>query len=457
MYTVVNDVHSQLNPTLVDQILEPGSLESVREAIRTARRDGKTISVAGGRHAMGGQQFGAGNVLVDMTARNRVLHFNPTRGLVEVEAGIQWPELMEFLAKTPWGIAQKQTGADRLSVGGAVSANAHGRGLRWPPLVGDVEAFMLLDARAELHRGSRQENRELFSLAIGGYGLFGVITSVTLRLRPRQKVERLVELGCIDDLVPAFERRIKDGFLYGDFQFATNPDSPDFLRRGVFSCYRPVAPQVPLTEEPKELSESDWQSLIYLAHADKTRAFERYTAFYLETSGQVYWADTHQLGVYLDDYHSALDRRLGSHCPATEVITEVYVPRAALAEFLAEVRQDFRSNGVDLIYGTIRLIEPDRETFLAWARQDYACIVFNLHTVHSPAGMAHSAAAFRRLIDMAIRRDGSYYLTYHRHATREQVEACYPQFSEFLRRKREYDPDETFQSEWYRHHRCIFS
>ena len=58
---------------------------------------------------------------------------------------------------------------------------------------------------------------------------------------------------------------------------------------------------------------------------------------------------------------------------------------------------------------------------------------------------------------MAIARGGSYFLTYHRFARREQVEACYPQMPEFLRRKRERDPGEVFQSDWYRHYREMFA
>jgi len=56
-----------------------------------------------------------------------------------------------------------------------------------------------------------------------------------------------------------------------------------------------------------------------------------------------------------------------------------------------------------------------------------------------------------------LRSRGSYYLTYHRWATRRQVEACYPQFVDFLRLKRKYDPDERFQSDWYRHYRAMFA
>ena len=82
---------------------------------------------------MGAQQFGTGAVLVDTTRLNRVLSFDPKEGIVEVEAGIQWPELIEYLLTVQkgrsrqWGIVQKQTGADRLSIGGAVAANVHAR------------------------------------------------------------------------------------------------------------------------------------------------------------------------------------------------------------------------------------------------------------------------------------------------------------------------------------------
>ncbi len=53
-------------------------------------------------------------------------------------------------------------------------------------------------------------------------------------------------------------------------------------------------------------------------------------------------------------------------------------------------------------------------------------------------------------------RGGSYFLTYHKYARRDQIEACHPRFASFLRRKREIDPDERFQSDWYRHHRSLF-
>jgi hypothetical protein len=49
------------------------------------------------------------------------------------------------------------------------------------------------------------------------------------------------------------------------------------------------------------------------------------------------------------------------------------------------------------------------------------------------------------------------YLTYHRDATRRQVETCYPQFAEFLRLKKKYDPQERFQSNWYRDYKSMFA
>lgn len=461
--TLVDDVHSQSNATRVRRVERPSSTADVQAIVRRARAEGVGVSIAGGRHAMGGQQFGEDTVLLDLNNMRRILAFNAERGLVEVEAGIQWPELVRSLVamragrERQWGIRQKQTGADRLSIGGALAANVHGRGLTMRPFIEDVEAFTLIGADGELRRCGRSEHAELFRLAIGGYGLFGVVASVTLRLAPRTKVRRVVEMIEIGDLIPAFERRIADGYLYGDFQFAIDPEGDDFLSRGVFSCYHPVPAETPMPEAWRELSREDWRELLYLAHTDKRRATDAYAAHYLATSGQVYWSDTHQFSTYVDGYHEEIDRRTGAPAKGTELITELYVPREALPSFMADAASDFRRHGVDVVYGTVRLIERDDESYLAWAQQSYACVIYNLHVDHTAEGREHAASAFRRLIDMATSYGGSYYLTYHRFASRAQVEACYPQFEEFLRLKREYDPEERFQSEWYRHYARVFS
>jgi FAD/FMN-containing dehydrogenase len=321
------------------------------------------------------------------------------------------------------------------------------------PFIADVDSFMLIGADGVLRRCSRTENRELFRLTIGGYALFGFIATVTLRLVRRRRLRRDVAVITTERLMEAFDQRIRAGHLYGDFQFAIDPRSPDFLHRGILSTYAPVSERRGAPEAGLTLTAAQWRQLLLLAHVDKTRAFELYAAHYIASSGQEYWSDEHQLSVYLDDYHTAVDARLATHgydAAGTEMITELYLPPERLDVFLSAVRDDFRRQDVDVIYGTIRLIERDDESFLPWARQRSACVIFNLHTSHTPDGLARSAETFRGLIDHAIAAGGSFYLTYHRYARGDQLLACYPELPEMLRLKRAYDPDEKFQSEWYR-------
>ena len=456
---LVNDVQSRLNATYVDRLVKVRSLSELESAIRQAAESGKSVSICGGWHAMDGQQFLTHGVLLDTTNLRRALHFDASRGTIEVEAGVQWPQLLRYLLarqrepQRTWTFAQKQTGANRFCLGGALGSNIHSRGLTMKPFISDVESFTLVDASGTPRKCSRTENRDLFRLAIGGYGLFGVVYSVTLRLVPRKKLRRVVEFLDVNEIMPAFARRIRDGFLYGDFQFAIDPASQDFLRRGIFSCYQPMPLDTPIAPRNK-LSTRAWLDLVYGAHVQPTRAFEEYARYYRTTSGNIYWSDLHQFSGYLDDFHDEVDRRMRAEQRGSEIITEIYVPRPLLPEFMAEARDDFRRNKVTVIYGTVRLIERDEESFLAWAHEPYACVIFNVHTVHTPQGIQHSAEAFRRLIDLAAQRRGRYYLTYHKFASRRQLDTCYPEFREFLAQKRKFDPQDILQSNWYRHYRA---
>jgi len=457
---LVNDVHSALNSTRVAALIQPASVDELRRGVLDVAAAGRSLSICGHRHAMGGQQFLTDQTLLDMRGLCDVASMDLDAGTITARAGISWPALIDaYLSiqrerrpgeEPRWGIAQKQTGADHLSLGGALSANAHGRGLRMKPLVGDVESFTLMNARGELVQCSRSINAELFRAVIGGYGLFGPIVDVTLRLARRVKMRRVVRVIDIEDAVNAAERRINDGCLYGDFQFDVDPASPEFLTKGVFACYQPVADDTPLPPAKRELSRDAWTELLYLAHVDKRRGFERYAQHYLSTDGQIYWSDLHQLAVYTDGYHEELDRRLKAACRGSEMITELFVPPDRLVDFLRAAARMLHAAEAQVIYGTIRLIRPDDETMLPWARFLYTGVIFNLHVDHSPEGIRLAAACFRSLIDLALDRGGSFFPTYHRYATRSQLLAAFPRLHEFLVLKRAHDPGDVFSSDWSR-------
>ena len=101
---------------------------------------------------MGGKQFATDSICIDARSLDRVISFDQEHGLIEAEAGIQWPKLIHTYldAQTgranQWGIAQKQTGADIFTLGGSLSSKMHRRGLAMKPLISNVESFTLINA-----------------------------------------------------------------------------------------------------------------------------------------------------------------------------------------------------------------------------------------------------------------------------------------------------------------------
>ncbi|HEY9786092.1 MAG TPA: FAD-binding oxidoreductase [Candidatus Obscuribacterales bacterium] len=453
----VNDVHSKLNRTLQKEVVRVRSEEQVKNLLRCLPKD-ETVSICGAKHAMGGQQFLSGGILFDTGHYRRIIDFCPTSGLIEVESGILWADLVPAInalssGKKRWCIVQKPTGADDISVGGSLAANIHGRVLNRKPFVSDIDSLRIIMADGSTLNASRHQNSQLFKLAIGGYGLFGFVSAVTFRLMPVKNFCRSVELMTADALIDRFHQHIKEGAEYGDFQFEIDSSSDHFLTGGILSVYKPTAKDCDGDGKTKRLTPSEWSELISLAHNDKSQAFRKYSRHYLATDGQVYSSDDFQLTTYLAGYHESLHNLKGKGAErSSEMITELYVPRKRLPEFLINAAEALRKQKADVVYGTVRLIERDDETFLPWARQAYACVIFNLHVDHNHSSIERCKRAFRTLIDLALALDGSYYLTYHRYATKDQVLTAYPQMPEFFKEKARFDPDLRFQSEWYKHH-----
>lgn len=133
------------------------------------------------------------------------------------------------------------------------------------------------------------------------------------------------------------------------------------------------------------------------------------------------------------------------------------LPPDKLDAFLAEAQRRCDEWRMGLTRIELRRTLQEDDSFLRWARRDYAAVT--LHLAQPPVlGVAVRATQLRRsLIDAAIAQGGSFAVSCTPEATRAQAEACYPQLPQFLAEKRRMDPCERVVTPWYRHYQRLFS
>jgi hypothetical protein len=157
----------------------------------------------------------------------------------------------------------------------------------------------------------------------------------------------------------------------------------------------------------------------------------------------------------------SLSRAVNEAGPLEEVSSarplRLLLPPERLESFLAEARGRCAEWRMPLAGVEARRTLPENDSFLRWARRDYAAVA--LHFAETPVlGAAVRATQLRReLIDAAIANGGSFPVSSTPEATREQAEACYPQLAQFLAEKRRVDPCERIVNPWYLHYRRLFS
>jgi len=465
-WILVNDVRGELNPTLQQDIRLPSSLDAVRESVIEARGRHAAVSISGGRHALGGQQFGTDTILLDTTRLNQVLAFDPASGLIQVEAGIRWSDLLDYLERTQaghsrrWTIRQKQSGGEDFTVGGSLSANIHGRGFFQPPMIQDVESFTLVDADGAIRLCSRHENSDLFGLVVGGYGLFGVVVSVSLRLQP----ELVLVAGCRDlavaDIGTALAEARQSNCVLSEYALPTDPTREDGFREGVWITWtasneKNAGPVLSQFVRPKDTVE--WRQWMRLAHESPAEAYRLKRERLMSLQGVRVRSGALHRSPQVPHYHKELDRQIGASGAGSDMLAELCVPEDRLPAFLDDVRQSCLDAGRTPLSCSVRFVDADDESFLRWAKAPFACVLLDFHLVRANDDPERLQQLIQRLIDHALQAGGTFALSMHRWATAEQIEGAFPEFVDFLKKKQAFDPLEVFQSSWYRHQKNLFS
>lgn len=443
------DDASRLNQTDVAQIVTLADVagdtfaaqRELAALIVKARREGLRISIAGARHTMGGHTIYPGGIALDMRGFN-AMQLDDS-GILRVGAGAMWSEVIEYLDPRGFSVAIMQSN-NAFTVGGSVSANCHGWQHNRPPIASTVEAFLLLKADGTTVRCSREKNAELFSLALGGYGLFGVILEVELRVVPneRYRVDRHVMPA---DAFPAQFASIAVGAADAAMAFGRLSVAADaFLEHAITSVFvRDPAGDgaLPPLHEPglRSLTRTVFRGSVGSEYGKKLR-WELEKTFGQHLAGRHF--SRNQLLNEPVDYLSRSDA-------TTDIVHEYFVPPEQFTSFLEQLRRIIPEHGGDLLNATVRHVLADDDTFLRYADRELLAIVMLFSQERTPEGEVAMEAMTRDLIDASLACEGRYYLPYRLHAMPEQFHAAYPQARAFFELKRKHDPDEIFQNRFY--------
>ena len=159
------------------------SIGQIAGVLAEAEARGETVALRGAGCSYGDASLNAGQTVLDCTALNRILAWDPVSGVVIAEPGVTIAQLWQRLLPDGWWPAVVP-GTSAVTLGGAAAMNVHGKNNWRVGSFGDsVLAFDLLLATGETLTCSRDQHADIFSGAIGGMGLLGCFTSVTLRAR----------------------------------------------------------------------------------------------------------------------------------------------------------------------------------------------------------------------------------------------------------------------------------
>lgn len=433
----------------------PTSVEALQHLVQTAACEGKKISIVGAGKSQGGQTMcsSPASYRVSLQCLNELLSFDFVKKQVTVQAGMTWNQLQKFIA--PYGLAVKtmQSYSD-FSIGGSLGVNVHGQDFRFAPLIQTVESFKIILASGQMVTVSRHENQELFGLAIGGYGLFGIITQVTLNLTDDILMARRTVSMDTGDLANYVLSQVKNNpnieFFSARFSLGSGMD---LFKKALVVTYEKTS-----VSNPKLLAFKPVSFGGKVLDATLSNAFTAMTKwqaikalrFYFE---KLYFSQPKLIS--RNNFMSFALKGLPQDTPQERyILQEYFIPYNRLNQFIDKLRAIINKYNVNILNMTARHIQQDTESMLSFASQEACALVLYVCMPNKDWSYQATIGWTHELIDAALANNGTFYLPYHTIATQRQLKTAYPNFKKFVALKKHYDPQEMFSNMLYECYAC---
>lgn len=429
----VNDV-TAINPIQVGRVIQPQTMEEIITAIKNTEGP---ISIGGGRFSMGGQIGYENSLHIDMRKFNKVLHLDTVNKQVTVQAGIVWRDLQRVIDPHDLSIKIMQTYAN-FTVGGSVSVNCHGRYIGHGPIVSSVLELTLVTASGEVIVASRNENRDVFAAAIGGYGGIGVIADVTLQLADNVKVERQttqLQADLYNDFFNNTIRADKDViFQNGDLY----PPHFDIINSVAWKkTDKPLTDEVRVTPEGEEY----WleKQVMKVVSSGRVGKWMRRNIVdpYIYSDEMVVWRNR-------EASYDVAELEPESREEDTYVLQEYFIPVNNIKSFIPKMKAVYEKYDVNVINVSLRHAYADEETYLSWAAEEVFAFVIYYKQGTDQEAREQVRQWTVEMTDAILSEKGRWYLPYQPHASVEQFKKGYVHADKYFEVKNRLDSAHRF-------------
>jgi FAD/FMN-containing dehydrogenase len=303
-----------------------------------------------------------------------------------------------------------------------------------------VRSATILLADGQLVTCSPSQDAELFSLAMGGYGLFGVLLEMEVAMAPNVSLEPRFATMPANLFAKAFTAAVHEPevvMAYGRLSVAREAFLADAAMVSFQRLAEPARPLAKITDPLAGLSRR-----IY-------RAQEGSDAW-----KQARWFAETRLEPMLDPRRTTRNALLSTPVSAlaetrtdrVDILHEYFLPPDALAGFITDCRRIIPRASAELLNVTLRYIAADRTSVMAFAPADRIAAVMSFSQSATAEADARMKPITQALIDQALAHGGSFYLPYRLHARRDQLDRAYPNLQRFTLAKRRLDPKGMFRN-----------
>jgi FAD/FMN-containing dehydrogenase len=200
----------------VGYVYRPSTMDGLRAVMAQARQHGVSLGLRGAGYSYGDAPLNAERMLLDLSRMTRILEWHPGEGVITVEPGVTIEQLWRYVLGDGWW-PPVVPGTMFPTIGGCLGMNVHGKNNWSRGTIGDnTLAFEALLPTGELINCSPSQNRELFYAMIGGLGLLGCFTRITLQMQPLHSGDLTVRSLTEPNIHALVERMeaLKDGSEY---------------------------------------------------------------------------------------------------------------------------------------------------------------------------------------------------------------------------------------------------